>query len=269
MNPLVQAGTLAVAVAFAAAAAVPASRADGDPASDELLFQNVYFPAQEPSQASSEALERVASAVYRGGDRVKIAIVYDASDLGSVPSLYGDAPAYARFLGLELGLWYVGPLIVVMPAGFGVYDGGRTTAAAEAALSSVRVASSTPDDLTRSATSALEVLGAAGALRSPDIRAPLVTAHPSSATRGKETTLRFDLYDDSGYSSAVVHVYEESSAIGTLASREAFAIGTRSVALRWSVPARLQSRRLRFCVIASDRAGNHSAPSCAPFLRIR
>src|SRR5205823_1251261 len=95
--------------------AAPAARADGDPASDELLFQNVYFPAQEPSQASTEALERLASAVYRRGDRVKIAIVYDQSDLGSVPSLYGDAPGYARFLGIELGLWYVGPLIVVMP----------------------------------------------------------------------------------------------------------------------------------------------------------
>jgi hypothetical protein len=31
----------------------------------------------------------------------------------------------------------------------------------------------------------------------------------------------------------------------------------------------LQSRRLRFCVVASDPAGNRSVPARAPFLRVR
>ena len=269
MNPIARAGALVAAVALAAAAAAGPAGADGDPASDVLLFQNAYLPAQAPSRASSDALERIASAVYRHGERVKVAIVFDPSDLGSVPSLFGDASGYARFLGLELSLWYAGPLLVVMPAGLGVYDGGRPTAAAEAALQSVHVDSATPDELTRSATAALEALDAAGALRSPDVRAPLVTPHPAAAVRGREATLRFDLYDDSGYSSAVVRVYEDRSPIATLVAQRAFAIGTRSVALRWRVPVVLRSRRLRFCVTASDRAGNHSAPACAPFLRVR
>jgi hypothetical protein len=269
VNALVRAALAAAVASAVAAVAAPAATADGDPASDVLLFQNVYYPAQAASQASCEALERVASAVYRRGERVKVAIVYDASDLGSVPSLYDDATGYARFLGLELGLWYAGPLLVVMPVGFGVYDGGRPTLAAAAALQSVGVASSTPDDLTRTATAALEALDAAGALRSPDVRAPLVTPRPASATRGKEATLRFELYDDSGYSSAVVLVYENRSIVARLASQEAFAIGTRNVVLRWPVPAGLQSRRLRFCVVASDPAGNRSVPACAPFLRVR
>jgi hypothetical protein len=268
VSPIARAGALVAAVAFAAAAATAPAWADGDPASDVLLFQNAYFPAQAPSRASSDALERIASAVYRHGERVKIAIVYDPSDLGSVPSLYGDASGYARFLGLELSFWYAGPLVVVMPAGLGVYDGGRSTSAAEAALQSVRVASSTPDELTRSATAALEALDAAGALRSPDVRAPLVTPHPASAALGKEAALRFDLYDDSGYSSAVVRVYEDRSTIATLVARRALTIGTRNVALRWLVPAVLRSRRLRFCVVASDPAGNRSAPACAPFLHV-
>jgi hypothetical protein len=101
------------------------------------------------------------------------------------------------------------------------------------------------------------------------VRAPLVTPRPASATRGKEATLRFELYDDSGYSSAVVLVYENRSIVARLASQEAFAIGTRNVVLRWPVPAGLQSRRLRFCVVASDPAGNRSVPACAPFLRVR
>ena len=269
MSPLARAGALVATVACAAAAAAAPAPADGDPASDVLLFQNVYFPAQAPSQASSEALEHIANTVYGHGDRVKVAIVYDPADLGSVPSLYGDPSGYARFLGLELSLWYAGPLLVVMPAGLGVYDGGRSTSDAAAALQAVPVVSSTPDDLTRSAAAALDALAAAGALRSPDVKAPLVTPHPASATRGKAATLGFELYDDSGYSSAVVRVYENKSMIARLASRLAFAIGTRSVALRWPVPATLQSRRLRFCVVASDRAGNRSAPACAPFLRVR
>ena len=68
----------------------------------------------------------------RRGDRVKVALIYTAEDLGAIPSLFGQPGEYA-----QLGLWYVGPLLVVMPAGFGVYDGGRSTAAAEQVLRSV------------------------------------------------------------------------------------------------------------------------------------
>src|SRR5262249_23436230 len=188
VSPIARVGALVAAVAFAAAAAAPPAPADGDPASDVLLFQNVYLPAQAPSRAVSEVLENIASAVYRRGDRVKVAIVYDQSDLGRIPPLYGVAKGSARSLGLELGLGYAGPLLVVMPAGLGVYDGGRSTSAAEAALQSVRVTAATPDDLTRSATAALEALEAAGTLRSPDVKAPLVTPRPASATpRGGAT----------------------------------------------------------------------------------
>jgi hypothetical protein len=259
----------AVLAAVGAAVAAPGSRADGDPASDYLLAQNVFFPYRAPSPAVSSALERVADDVYLRGDRVKVALIYDPDDLGSIPSLFGDASGYARFLGAELGLWYVGPLLVVMPAGFGVYDGGRSTAVEERVLQSIPVSAGSPDDLVRSATAALEDLAAADALSSPDVRAPLVTAHPATATRSQPATLRFDLFDDSGRSTAVVRVYEGGSLVSTLASPAGFAIGTRAASVRWPVPARLRSRRMRFCVVASDPAGNRSAPACAPFLRIR
>jgi hypothetical protein len=80
--------------------------------------------------------------------------------------------------------------------------------------------------------------------------------------------LRFDLFDDSGRSSAVVHVYESGRPVATLASQLQFQIGTRHADVRWTVPSRLRSRRLRFCVVASDPSGNRSAPACAPFLRV-
>ena len=192
-----------------------------------------------------------------------------STDLGAIPSLFGEPVEYAHFLGVELGLWYSGPLLVVMPAGFGVYDGGRSTAAEDQVLRSVPLSAGSPDDLARSATTALQRLAAAKALRSPDVKAPLVTAHPASARRGKRTTLRFDVFDDSGRSKALVRVYEADSLLATLPSPTAFKIGTRNVEVRWRVPSRLRSRRLRFCVVASDPAGNRSSPTCASFLRVR
>ena len=261
---------LAAAGAVALTAAVTARNvlADGDPPSDYLLLQTVYFPNQPPSQAVAAPLQRAADGVYASGDRVKVAVVYDATDLGAIPSLFGKPADYAHFLGAELALWYIGPILVAMPAGFGVYDGGRSTAAEEQVLRSVRVASGSPDDLSRSATTALQRLVDAGALSSPDVRAPLVTAHPASARRGKPATLHFDVFDDSGRSRALVRVYENGSAVATLTSPEVFKIGTRNVQVRWPVPAKLGSRRLRFCVVASDPSGNRSAPACAPFLRV-
>jgi len=244
------------------------ARADGDPASDVLLEQNVYFPYRAPSPAVRSTLTRAADGVYARGGRVKVALIFATEDLGAIPSLFGQAGDYAHFLGVELGLWYVGPLLVVMPSGFGFYDGGRSTAAAEQALRTVPVSAGNPDALAGSAAAALQRLAAAGVLRSPDVTAPLVTAHPVFATRGKVASLRFDLYDDSGRTGAIVRVYEQRSLLATLSSPPVFGIGTRPAAVRWPVPRKLQSRRLRYCVVATDPAGNHSKPACASFLRV-
>lgn len=259
-----------VIAAMAAGALWPtaAARADGDPASDMLLTQNVYFPYRAPTRPQQAALQRAVDDVYAHGNRVKIALIYDMSDLGSITSLYGKPADYAHFLGVELGLWYVGPLLVVMPSGFGVYDGGRSTAAEEDVLRSLRVDAATPDDLARSAATAVQHLAAADSLASPDIRAPLVTAHPASARRGRWATLRIDLFDDSGWSNAVVRIYADRAVLATLVSPGRFEIGTRKANVRWHVPAKLRSRSLRYCVVAADPARNRSAPTCAPFLRV-
>ena len=258
---------LAAAVAIVALH-VPVARADGDPASDLLLEQNVFFSYDAPSQAARLALQQAVGRVYAHGNRIKVALIDDQTDLGSIPSLFGHPADYAQFLGIELGHWYVGPLLVAMPAGFGIYDGGRSTAAESAVLRSLRVDASTPDDLTQSATTAVRQLAASSALASTDIRAPLVTAYPARAQRGKPATLHFDVYDDSGRSSAVVRIYESGALVATLATQMDFQIGTRNAEVTWQVPKRLRSRQLRFCVVASDPTGNRSTPSCAPFLRV-
>lgn len=258
---------LAAAVA-AVALKAPCSRADGDPASDTLLEQSVFFPYSAPSQSARLALQRAVGNVYAHGSRIKVALIYDQADLGSIPSLFDQPADYAHFLGIELGNWYIGPLLVVMPAGFGIYDGGRSTAAEDAVLRSLRLDATSPDGLTQTATTAVQRLAAASALDSADIRAPLVTAYPASARRGKGANLRFDIFDDSGRSSALVRVYENGALVATLASRLRFQIGTRHAEVRWHVPKHLRSRRLRFCVVASDPSGNRSMRSCAPFLRV-
>lgn len=265
-SPLPRALALA---AVAGCLTVPVARADGDPASDTLLSQNVFFPYSSPARATEDALQRAVDAVYAHGGRVKIALIYQPIDLGSVGSLFGKPDDYAHFLAIELGLWYVGPVVVAMPTGFGVYDGGRSTAVEESVLRTLRIDASSPDALASSATVAVQRLAAAHALNSADIRAPLVTAHPAFAERGKEATLRFDVYDDSGRSEAVVRVYEKRVLLATLELPMRFAIGTSTDRVSWHVPAKLRSRQLRYCVVALDPTGNRSAPTCAPFLRVK
>ena len=51
------------------------------------------------------------------GYRVKVAVIASGADLGAIPSLFGKPTEYSRFLGVELSMYYVGPLLIVMPAG--------------------------------------------------------------------------------------------------------------------------------------------------------
>jgi hypothetical protein len=56
-----------------------------------------------------------------------------------VTELWQQPALYARFLGQELSLTYSGPLLVVMPNGFGFFDQGGSVAPAQATLSRVPV----------------------------------------------------------------------------------------------------------------------------------
>ena len=259
---------VALLAVIAVACGAGTAAADGDPASDTLLQQNVYFPYNAPAASARKPLLDAVDGIYAQGNRVKVALISDLTDLGSVGALFGKPDDYAHFLGIELGLWYVGPLLVAMPTGFGIYDGGRSTAAEQAALRGLRVDASSPVAFASSATVALQRLAAARALTSTDIRPPLVDAHPAFAKRGKPATLRFDVFDDSGRSKAIVRVYESGRLLATIPSPVAFQIGTRKVGVRWRVPAKLASRNLRYCVVAVDPAGNRSRSTCAPFLRV-
>jgi hypothetical protein len=104
--------------------AAPA-RADGDPASDVLLGQDVFLPYSSISAITQRRLFAVASAAKSAGYPIKIALIGAKTDLGVLPSLFGKPESYARFLSSELNGVVAGPVLVVMPAGFGLAVEGR------------------------------------------------------------------------------------------------------------------------------------------------
>ena len=108
---------LAAALALAPAAPV---LADGDPASDVLLAQDVYYPyAPKASPQLSGALDRLLKRVRAAGYPVKVALIEAPSDLGAYPNLFGDTQNYANLLAKEIAFNSRPHLLVVMPTGFG------------------------------------------------------------------------------------------------------------------------------------------------------
>ena len=130
---LLQALALLAMLALGSAWAPTAASADGDPASDVLATQQLFLPqdaAVPPAQqAQLGALLREAA---RRGYPIRVALIASATDLGSVTALWNQPQNYARFLGQELGLVYPGPLLVVMPSGFGQYHFPRPATAEHA-----------------------------------------------------------------------------------------------------------------------------------------
>ncbi len=107
----------------------PTAGADGDPASDVLASQPLFLPQDaglsQPEQAQLAALVGEAA---RAGYPIHVALVASGTDLGSVTELWDQPQSYARFLGEELGLVDRGPLLVVMPDGYGAVRIAGTTA---------------------------------------------------------------------------------------------------------------------------------------------
>jgi hypothetical protein len=250
------------AAAVVALGLAGAARTDGDPASDTLVYQNVFFPYPAPSRDAQRALTAEVTSVYRAGYRLKVAVVAAPSDLGAIPSLFDKPAPYAKFLGQEISSLYVGPLVIVMPAGYGVYDGGRSTRAEQSVLSALPAPrTKQPDDLTRAATNAVARLLHTRALRSKDILAPEVSA-VSGVLNGGVLKAVYYISDDSGR--AAVRLSIRSS------GRSVFAVSlptrptkiTRPVETKVRVAAHVAAKGARFCVTGTDPSGNHSIRSC-------
>jgi len=155
-------GLTVALVAAAAALVAPAARADGDPASDVLLTQSVFVPYGAPvSPPVVRQLEAVVTRAKAAGYPIKVAIVRVPYDLGAVTSLYGKPQVYAKFLGRELMFLYRGRLLVVMPQGYGYYDGRGRHGPELRVLRSLGIDKG-PDQIVESAAGAVARLARAG-----------------------------------------------------------------------------------------------------------
>ena len=143
--------------------------ADGDPASDVLLGENVFYPYLPPVSASlQKTLNAETKAAAKAHFPIKVALIASPTDLGVVPELFGKPQTYADFLDKELR--FIGPhppLLVVMPHGYGVQ--GLPAPSTAAAQSLPKPSGSASNDLAQSAVDAVQKLSAAA-------------GHPVSAT---------------------------------------------------------------------------------------
>ena len=135
---------LAAALAALAVCALgvlsPAARADGDPGSDVLVYQNLFVASDANiSIAQQVELGDLLTSAQRSGFTIRVAIIATPSDLGAITQLWGKPTSYASFLGIELSLAYAQRLLVVMPDGFGFNWQGHSTAAAYKVLGKIAV----------------------------------------------------------------------------------------------------------------------------------
>jgi hypothetical protein len=148
------------------AAAVPApARADGDPASDELIGANVFYPFSPPVAAGlQKSLNTETAAASRLHFPIKVALIASPADLGAIPSLFAKPQQYADFLDQEIS--FAGakqPLLVVMPDGYGVQ--GFTRPASLAAATLAKPSGRQSDELAQAAIVAVSKLATAAGHR--------------------------------------------------------------------------------------------------------
>ena len=160
MTRIVAALACAVAAVVAAALA-PTARADGDPASDYLITQPIFFPYDGKFSPELEAklLALVREAKTKGFP-IKVALIPNSYDLGSVGVLWSKPKLYAKFLGEEDASFFKQRLLIVMPNGFGFYRPGHDSTAEDAVLAPIEIAGG-DDGLVQAAIDGVTKLAAA------------------------------------------------------------------------------------------------------------
>jgi hypothetical protein len=156
----------AVAVALVSAAG---ARANGDPASDVLITQQVFIGPEVPIPSSDqEALLKTVAAANERGFTIRVALIAFTGDLGTAVSLWRHPQSYSKFLGSELAFVYTNRLLIAMPSGFGFYWGRKPVAKERRVLARVPVGK-TPAGLARSTTAAVRALAAADGIALPKV----------------------------------------------------------------------------------------------------
>ncbi len=152
--------TIFTATLFALALACTPVWADGDPASDVLLTENVFYPYKPPvSSPIQKALTAEAAAGCRARFPIKVALIASPADLGAITDLFGKPQSYAAYLDQEISFQRKQRLLVVMASGYGTEGLNRPADLAVASLK--KPASGRSNDLARAATTAIAKIAAA------------------------------------------------------------------------------------------------------------
>ena len=158
---------LLLVAAAAALVTVPAAQANGDPASDVLLVNQVYIGPEVPiSNADRDALTKTVAAANERGYPIRVALIPFTSDLGTAVSLWRHPQDYAKFLGSELAFVYTKRLLIAMPSGFGVYHRNRPVTKEQRVLGRIRPGR-TPTAVAQQTTKAVRALAAADGITLP------------------------------------------------------------------------------------------------------
>ena len=158
---------LAVLAALVALLVPGAAHANGDPASDVLLTDQVFLPFEAPiSNSAQDDLRKTVAEANKKGFKLRVAVIAFTSDLGTATALWAHPEDYSKFLGKEIAFVTTDPLLVAMPAGFGFYDQGRPVASEQAVLAKVKRAT-VPTALAESTTAAVRALAAAKGITLP------------------------------------------------------------------------------------------------------
>jgi hypothetical protein len=208
----------AIIVALGAVARPPAARADGDPASDVLVGQDLY-PGYGVPTAPLPKLLATLNAAAHAGFPMRVALIANATDLGTVSSLWRQPTRYAAYLGTELSLTFNGPVLVVMPDGYGLY--GHLTPALRTALSQLRAPGAGAGLITGTIAAIGRLAGAAG--------------HPLPSLGGRGTSPSL------------------TPGESHLTAWLAFWIGAAMIALAWGFSLRARPLRLRRRTITDPR----------------
>jgi hypothetical protein len=149
-----------VALVLVLALAPAGALADGDPASDVLLGENVFYPyTPAVPGAVQKSLNAETAAARRGGHPIKVALIASPIDLGVIPDLFGKPQKYAEFLDQEISFRTKQPLLVVMSTGYGVQGLNGPGTAAVARLA--KPAGKTSGDLAQAAITAVARISSA------------------------------------------------------------------------------------------------------------
>lgn len=202
-----------IAAVLAAGMLLPAvALGDGDPASDVLLAQSVFYPYTPAVSSGLQAkLNAETAAAGRVHFPIKVALIASPFDLGAIPGLFGKPQQYADFLEVELSFSGKPPLLVVMRNGYGVQ--GLDPAAAAAASSLPKPSGASSDDLAQAAILAVPRLAAAAG-HPIDTEQPIGGASAPSTTGGSSRLLSLALLAAAVASAAAAIIVARRGRVG-------------------------------------------------------